>query len=104
MQFQILDHQRTYNSTCFLDGFIRNDFVRVHVGLCTGASLPNSEWELSHVLSANELVRCCCDQHLLVLSGQSELVVHDRSAVLGHSKRLDHSFWHCVCTNVEVVE
>ena len=41
-----------------LDGSIGNNFIRVHVRLGSGSSLPDDQWEMIIEFSLNQLVSC----------------------------------------------
>ena len=88
-----------------LDGAVADYFVRVHVGLCAGASLPDNEWEVIVQLASNDLVTSLNDCVGCLLF-KTEIKVRLGGTLFEETESLDDGEGHALALSsyLEVLE
>src|SRR5437899_7263291 len=64
------------------NGAVRDDFVHIHVGLCSAAGLPYTERKLIVQFSGNDFVRRLCDQLCFVSRQLPKILIYERAGFL----------------------
>ena len=89
-------------STAQLDCTVRDDLVHVHVGLGSGARLPDDERKVVVQLPLDDLVRGADDEIANLRIEVAELVVRNRGCLFEDSKRANDLGRHLLGANSEV--
>src|SRR3981081_99032 len=84
------------------DCAVGDDFIDVHIGLRTAASLPDPERELIIELSRNNFIRGLSDELSLLGWKFAEILIHQRAGFLENSEGANQLGRHSVAANVEV--
>src|SRR5436853_7888421 len=83
---------------------VRDNLVRIHVGLRAGTGLPNAQRKMRVELTVDHLVRCLDDQFHLVLRQLSKLEIDYRRGLFQNAECANDLSRHYIETYIEMNE
>src|SRR5215831_7200833 len=87
-----------------LNRAIRNDFVRVHVGLGARSRLPDTQWKMCIEFSFDDFI-AGLHNYFSFVSGQfAEILVYQGGAFFENAQGANHFARHDVVTDVEMMK
>ena len=90
------------DSSCVFDGSVSDDFVRVHVGLCTRSRLPNPKWEMGIKVSLHDFLACINDPVSDFPVEDAKVSICACCCNLEDTKSTNQRTWHNIFTNIEI--
>src|SRR5579885_1763594 len=90
--------------TCDLDCSVGDHLIRVHIGLCPAASLPDALGKMLIELAVDDFLSSCYNEFGLIIGQRSKLAIHFSCGFFEEAEGTDHRAGHDLMADAKMLE